>query len=128
MSVHSLAWRATIGGLSQSSPPQLLPCQTSTKNSEPDKVKWTDSAREAFTALKASLSSAPVLQGPDYSKQFFLQTDASDVGIGAVLSQMEGEVDRPVAYFSRKLLPREKNYAAMDKECLAIVEGVKHFA
>ena len=60
---------------------------------------------------------------------FILQTDASDVGIGVVLSQRAADdVDRPVAFFSRKLLPREVNFAAVDKECLAIVDGIKHFS
>lgn len=49
--------------------------------------------------------------------------------MGAVLSQYgeDGE-DHPVAYFSRKLLHRERNYATVDRECLAIVDGIRHFA
>ena len=58
-----------------------------------------------------------------------MQTDASDEGIGGVLSQKdEAQEDRPVAFFSRKLLSREKNYATVEKECLAIVETIKHFS
>ena len=45
--------------------------------------------------------------------------------MGAVLS--EGEADRPIAYFSRKLLPRERAYLTVEKECLAIVLAIKHF-
>ncbi len=70
----------------------------------------------------------PVLRGPDYSRKFTLQTDASDRGIGAVLTQVDEEgQDQLVAFYSRKLLPRERNYAAVDKECLAIVDGIRHF-
>lgn len=67
------------------------------------------------------------MQGPDFDKEFLLQTDASDVGIGAVLCQRYGDADKPVAYFSRKLLPREKNFPTVEKECLAIVSAVRHF-
>ena len=48
------------------------------------------------------------------------------MGVGAVLSQ-GGEEDRPIAYFRRKLLPREKAYSTVEKECLAIVLAIKHF-
>ena len=105
------------------------PLSDLTKNDRPNKVKWEGGEEEAFNQLKQSLVSQPVLQGPQYDRPFFLQTDASDVGIGAVLSQKDEEGhDRPVAYYSRKLMPRECNFAAMDKECLAIVDGIKHFA
>lgn len=71
--------------------------------------------------------------GPDLEKRFFLQTDASSRGLGAVLSQKYTdpttgkETDRPVAYYSKKLTKPEKNYAATQQECLAIVKGVEHF-
>eukprot|EP00731_Ephydatia_muelleri_P001672 Em0001g1672a len=55
-------------------------------------------------------------------------TDASDCGIGGVLSQLDasGE-EHPVAYFSRKLVPREKNYATIEKECLSIKAAIQNF-
>ena len=59
---------------------------------------------------------------------WFLQVDASDVGVGAVSSQLdEGNKDHPVAYFSRKLLPREQKYSVIEKECLAIKLSVEAF-
>jgi phospholipid-translocating ATPase len=61
------------------------------------------------------------MRSPDLDKEFILQTDASDRGVGAVLSQLDiDEQEHPVAYFSRKLLPRETRYATIEKECLAI--------
>ena len=67
------------------------------------------------------LCSAPVLKAPDFSKPFILQTDASDRGIGAVLSQIdENGDDHQIAYFSKNLLPREQRYSTVEKECLAI--------
>ena len=68
-----------------------------------------------------------MLKNPDFSKPFQLQTDASDMGVGAVLSQ-GGDQDQPIAYFSRKILDRERNYSTIEKECLAIVLGIKAFA
>ena len=68
--------------------------------------------------------SAPVLISPDFSKEFVLQTDASETGIGAVPSQVDEQgQDRSVAYYNRKLLPREQKYSAVEKECLAIVDA-----
>jgi hypothetical protein len=94
----------------------------------PNRVEWTPLCEVAFAQLKAHLCSSPVLKGPDFDKQFILQTDASDRGIGAVLSQLDDEGnDHPVAYFSRKLLPREEKYSTIEKECLAIKLSIHAF-
>ena len=92
-----------------------------TRKSEPEKVIWTPQCTKAFSNLKEHLLSAPVMMNPDISCPFILQTDALKVGVGAVLSQTDAEgCDHPVAYFSRKLLPRKQKYATIEKECLAI--------
>ena len=83
-------------------------------------VKWTPAAEEAWSHLKRALCSKPVLTAPDFSREFVVQADASEVGLGAVLSQVKEGEEHPVLYLSRKLLPREKNYATVEKECLAI--------
>ena len=68
------------------------------------------------------------MANPDFSRPFILQADASEFGVGAVLSQVDAErYDHPVAYFSGKLLPREQRYATVEKECLAIKLGVEAF-
>lgn len=59
------------------------PLSDLTRNNQPDKVVWTKETQLAFDNLKAKLADEPVLKGPDYTKPFVLQTDASDVGIGA---------------------------------------------
>ena len=92
-----------------------------TKKDAPSRVRWTAACEKAFQALKGKLCSAPVLRSPNFDKQFILQTDASDRGVGAVLSQYDDDgTDYPVAFFSRKLLPREVRYSTIEKECLAI--------
>jgi len=68
------------------------------------------------------------MRGPDFTQPFILQTDASDRGVGAVLSQLDDkEQEHPIAYFSKKLLPREERYSTVEKECLAIKLGVHAF-
>ena len=90
-------------------------------------MTWTSWEAEAFELLKKDLINAVMLKNPDFSKPFQLQTDASYVGVGAVLSQ-GGDQDQPIAYFSRKRLDRERNYLTIEKECLAIALGIKAFA
>ena len=99
-----------------------------TKKGQPTKVVWSDQCEEAFKTLKSILCSKPVLRGPDFAETFMLQTDASDCGVGAVLSQKDkSREDHPIAYFSRKLLPREEKYSVIEKECLAIKLACQSF-
>ncbi len=70
--------------------------------------------------MKTALTSEPVLRAPDFSGPFLLQTDASDTGLGAVLSQIQEGEEHPVLYISRKLTSAERNYETVEKEALAI--------
>ena len=91
------------------------------------KIEWTAECEAAFKALKEVLSRHPVMKLPDLGRPFVLRTDASDTGLGAVLLQeQEGEL-YPVAYASKKLAGAEQRYAAVEKECLAIVWAVGKF-
>jgi hypothetical protein len=92
-----------------------------TKKTAPTQVEWTTSTHKAFKELQHALCSSPLLRSPDFSRPFILQTDASERGVGAVLSQRsdQGE-EHPIAYFSKKLQPREEKYSTIEKECLAI--------
>ena len=98
-----------------------------TKKSAPGTVKWTEECAKAFQDLKDALCEDTVLQSPDFSKPFILQTDASGVGLGAVLLQEDGDQRRPVAFISRKLCPRETRYSTIEKECLAVEWAVDSF-
>ena len=88
---------------------------------------WTPECTTAFQRLKGALTCGPVLKAPDFSKPFEIYTDASEVGIAAVLTQCDEDAPKPVAYYSRKLLPRECNYSTIEKELLAIMAALDAF-
>lgn len=89
--------------------------------------QWTEKCAEAFRELKQHLTSAPVLAFPDYSQPFVLDTDASGVGIGAVLSQVQKGEERVIAYASRTLTKPERRYCVTRRELLAVVVYTQHF-
>lgn len=92
------------------------------------KFIWCDKCQDAFTTVKSLLINAPVLQAPDFDKQFKLGVDASDVGAGAVLLQESKDgFDHPVCYFSKKFNKHQKNYSTIEKEALAMVMALQHF-
>ena len=98
-----------------------------TKKSAPERVVWSSALNDEFCYLRDMLCSVPSLTLPVVGDVFLLQTDASGVGLGAVLSVVRGEEELPVAFFSRKLLPRERRYSASELEGLAVVTAVTHF-
>lgn len=104
-----------------------VPLTDRTKKGEPLLVKWGDAEEAAFTTLKKKLAREPILHLPDLDLPFILRTDASDHGLGAILQQETEGKKFPIAYASRKLLPREQRYCVMERECLAVVWGVQKF-
>ena len=72
---------------------------------------WTSAADQAFNDLKNRLCSAPILSLPDFFLPFTIHTDASDFGLGAVLSQRRGENEKVIAYASGTVTPAERNYS-----------------
>lgn len=82
---------------------------------------------KCFNLCKTLLTNEPLLQYPDFEKEFVLTTDASNHAIGAVLSQGPIGSDKPIAYASRTLNEHEINYSTIEKELLAIVFGTKYF-
>ena len=92
--------------------------------SERKKFEWTDKATQAVEALKKAILEAPVLAKFDCELPTRVTTDASSVGIGAVLEQLYGDQWHPVAFWGRKLKDAETRYSATDLEWLAVVNSV----
>ena len=89
---------------------------------------WTDDCEKAFVSLKQALLSAPVLRYPDFNKSYVLTCDASDKAIGYWLGQADNKNQLyAIAYEGRSLSPREQRYSVSERECLALVEGIKQF-
>ena len=91
---------------------------------------WTSACDKAFQALKELLCDAPVLAYPRFGADatFVLETDASTLGLGAILSQSQPDgMVHPIAYASRSLQPAEKNYGISELETLGLVWAVKYF-
>jgi hypothetical protein len=86
-----------------------------------DSFLWSETATQAFSALKTALVSAPVLCLPNFSKKFTVETDASGKGIGAVLMQDQ----HPIAYISKSLGPKQQAMSVYERELLAIVYAVQ---
>uniref|UniRef100_A0ABD2VTF6 RNA-directed DNA polymerase n=1 Tax=Trichogramma kaykai TaxID=54128 RepID=A0ABD2VTF6_9HYME len=88
---------------------------------------WTDVQEGAFGEIKQILSSAPLLQYPDFNRPFVVVTDGSDFVISGILSQEKIGNDLPIAYTSRILTDAEINYSMIEKELLGIVNAVQQF-
>ena len=91
--------------------------------------RWGEEEQTSFDALKQALMSPPVLIVPDQSLPFVLSTDACKYAIGGVLEQDRGEGNglQPVAFFSAKLSPAERNYDVREIEFYAIVRSCQEF-
>ena len=82
--------------------------------------EWTAEHWKCFVTLRSILCEIPVLKLPDFSKPFVVEPNAFDLTVGAVLLQEYDDGFHPIAYFSKKYLPAERNYVPHDKELLAI--------
>ena len=90
---------------------------------------WNDKQQESFFLLKRHLCSAPILAYPLFDRPFTLQIDASDISLGAVLTQFDlSGHENIISYASRSLTDCEKGYSATEKEALAVVFATYHFS
>ncbi len=96
---------------------------------------WGKSQQQAFTMLKAQMCMKPMLQQPDFSKMFYLQTDALAYSMGAVLLQEGGMLNspnskpkrHPITYFSNTFTPTKQNYNIYEREFLGVVKALEHW-
>lgn len=82
---------------------------------------WSDQANISFINLKTALCSTPVLALPDFDQSFTVETDASNVGIGAVLMQN----NHPICFLSRSLGPKHQSLSVYEKELMQVVHAVQ---
>jgi RNase H-like domain found in reverse transcriptase/Integrase zinc binding domain/Reverse transcriptase (RNA-dependent DNA polymerase) len=97
---------------------------------------WHQEEQTALETLCKAMTDKPVLQQPDFTKPFFLLTDTSAYGVGAILSQEGGITDQnttwkprlhPVAYYSATFTETERNYDIYKQELLAIIKAITHW-
>ena len=90
--------------------------------------QWTDTEQHAFDTLKRMVCESPVLIHTDPKKRFQMETDASSYAYGAVLSQkVTDNKHHPVAFYSKSMMPAERNYGIGDKEALPIIKGLQYW-
>lgn len=87
------------------------------------RFQWGQAQHDSFALIKEKLSTVPVQVLPNFEKPFEVETDASMVGIGAVLLQ-DG---RPVEFFSEKLSDTRQRWSTYEQELYAIVQALKHW-
>lgn len=96
-------------------------------NKKSNPFLWSAEAEESFTKLKELLVSAPILSCPNFDLPFEVHTDASDYGVGGLLTQTIDGVEHPIAYTSRTLTGSERNYSITEREALAVLVALEHW-
>jgi hypothetical protein len=89
--------------------------------------RWTDAAQKAFDDLKTAIDQPLLLHRPDASREYVLQTDASGLGVAAVLYQEEEGQRKIISYASARLNDAQRRYHINEQECLAVVFAVKRY-
>ena len=88
---------------------------------------WTEECAQAFEVLRNAIAEDAVLNHPEFDRPFIIDSDASGVGLGAVLSQVVDGVERPVCFASRALQPAERIWHTQEKEALGILWALQQF-
>ncbi|CAB0028436.1 unnamed protein product [Trichogramma brassicae] len=91
------------------------------------KYIWGEEQQAAFGRIKALIASAPMLSRPSFEHEFVVQTDASDSGLGAVLTQTIDGEEKVLCFASRTLNKAERNYSVTERECLAVLWAIQKF-
>ncbi|PIL27957.1 hypothetical protein GSI_09901 [Ganoderma sinense ZZ0214-1] len=92
-----------------------------------DPWNWGPDQTAAFEQIKHTITTAPVLAIPNDEDLFKVESDASDFAIGAVLSQKQNDIWKPIAFLSKSLSPAERNYEIWDKEMLSVITALKEW-
>ncbi|KRH93282.1 LTR retrotransposon, partial [Pseudoloma neurophilia] len=90
-------------------------------------LSFGDKHLRAFDTIKRDIQQSKSLWLPDLSKEFTIYTDASNIGLGAVLTQIQNGQVVPVLWSSKRLLPREKNYTLTEKESLGVIWALDQY-
>lgn len=88
---------------------------------------WDSYCQEAFNKLMRALTSSPILSFPKKKGQYVLDTDASNMGMGSVLSQIQDGQERVICYYSKLFNTSQRRYCVTRRELLAIVQSIMHF-
>jgi len=91
------------------------------------RFSWSPEAQNAFERPKRALTKMVNLAYPQPDQTFVLDTDASDVAVGAILSTAVYGVERPIAFFSRVMISAQRNYCPTRRELLAVIADLQHF-
>ena len=91
------------------------------------KFELNEIQNNAFETLVKLINGAPVLSNPDFTYEFYVATDASQFGVGAVLYQVINSEIKYIKFFSKALATGQRNYSATKRELLAVVSALKAF-
>ena len=91
------------------------------------KFEWSDQCDSAFKQLRQALIEPPVLAYPRMDLPFIVSCDASSSALGYILSQVQDDTERVIAYSGRSLTPAETKYTVSEKEMLSVVSALKEF-
>ena len=98
-----------------------------TKGMKKGSLPWSDQAQSAFDQIKQAVLHAQALTWPNERDPLVLYTDASDVGVGAILVQLEDNVEKPISCFSKKFTDTASRWSTIEKECFALFASVLTF-
>jgi hypothetical protein len=90
--------------------------------------KWDENCEQAFKSLKMKLANDVLLAIPDFSRPFRVTTDASNIAVGAILSQIQEDgTERPIAFASQTLSKQQRKYSTIERETYAIIYALEQF-
>ncbi len=98
------------------------------KETKITKKVWSPQHEVSFNQLKKDLCTPPVMAAPDLNKEFILFCDASNIGIGGTLTQIQDGTEKVIEFFSRGLNRTQRSWSITDKELLAVKSSIEHFS